>query len=130
MRSLALARATLLLVALYALAHLGCAKPPPALTPAAQQAFYKTHVLKGLDLARDFAIDAEATTPKVLSTATTRQIVTYHQASVRIMQAADAGWPGAVGVALDELLRTLPPAERQTFSPYAGLITSLLQEIR
>lgn len=108
----------------------GCASAPPHITPQATQAFHKTNVLKGLDLARDFAIDAEATTPQVLATATTRKIVTYHQSSVRIMQAADAGWQAAVNAALDELLSTLSPAERQTFGPYAGLIKSLIQEIR
>ena len=108
----------------------GCAKAPPNITPQATQAFHKTNVLKGLDLARDFAIDAEATDPKVLSTATTRKIVTYHQSSVRIMQASDAGWREAVMAALDELLNSLSPAERQKFGPYAGLIKSLIQEIR
>ena len=109
--------------------ELGCAKAPPNITPQATQAFHKTNVLNGLDLARDFAIDAEATDPKVLSTATTRKIVTYHQSSVRIMQASDAGWREAVMAALDELLGQLSPAERQKFGPYAGLIKSLVQEI-
>lgn len=108
----------------------GCAKAPPTLTPPAQQAFYKTHVLKGLDLLRDFAIDAEATTPKVLSTDTTRKIVTYHQSTVRVMQAADAGWQAAVSAGLDETVNTLPAQERQKVAPYAALVKSLIQEIR
>ena len=121
----------LLLIGLLCFAPLGgCVKAPPDITPQATQAFHKTNVLKGLDLARDFAIDAEATDPKVLSTAATRKIVTYHQSAVRIMQAADAGWREAVMSALDELLDNLTPAERQKFGPYAGLIKSLIQEIR
>ena len=107
----------------------GCAKAPPELTPPAQQAFYKTHVLKGLDLLRDFAIDAEATTPKVLSTSATRVVVQYHQSAVKVMQAADSGWQAVVLSSLDETLLRLPAGDRQKVAPYAALVKSVIQEI-
>lgn len=120
-----------LLIGLLTFAPLsGCAKAPPALTPAAQQAFYKTQALKVLDLFRDFAIDAEATTPKVLSTDTTRKVVTYHASAVRIMQAADAGWASAVSAGLEETVNALPPNDKQKVAPYAALVRTVLQEIR
>ena len=108
----------------------GCAKAPPELTPPAQQAFYKTEALKGLDLLRDFAISAEATTPKVLPTSTTRDIVETHRSIVVVMRAADAGWREAVSTTLDELLRRRSDAEQTTLAPYIALIKVLLKEIR
>lgn len=108
----------------------GCTKAPPNLTPQAQQAFYKHQVLKGLDLLRDFAIEGEATTPKVLPTATTRDVVETHKSLVTVMQAADSGWPAAVSSGLDELLRRRSEAEKLKFAPYVALVKAGLQEIR
>ena len=130
MRSVALARALILLSALLVLSQLGCAKAPPTLTPAAQQAFYKTRVIKGLDLLRDFAIDGEATTPKVVSTATARQIVLYHQATLKIIQATDHGWIVAVSAGLEELRLQLSEADRQKVGPYIGLVRAILAEVQ
>lgn len=122
------------LAALFVLAVLlcsfqGCAKAPPELTPEGTAAFHKTRVIKGLDLLRDFAIDAEAQTPKVLPTATTRKVVTYHQSALRIIQSTDAGWHAAVGSGLDEVVANLSAAEREKVSPYVALVKTILQEI-
>lgn len=108
----------------------GCAKAPPNLTPQAQQAFYKHQVLKGLDVLRDFAIEGEATTPKVVPTNTARDVVETHKSLVTVMQAADAGWQAAVGSGLDELLNRRSESEKVKFSPYVALVKSLLKEIR
>lgn len=108
----------------------GCAKAPPALTPPAQQAFYKTEALKSLDLLRDFAISAEATTPKVLPTSTTRDVVETHRSIVLIMRAADTGWREAVITTLKELVARRSDSEKQKLAPYVALITVLLTEIR
>ena len=107
----------------------GCAKAPPDLSPEAAAAFQKTRVIKALDSFRDFAIDAEAQTPKVLPTATTRKVVLYHQATLKIMQASDTGWVQATSVGLTELVNTLAPEERAKFAPYVALITAILNEV-
>lgn len=107
----------------------GCAKAPPTLSPDASAAFQKTRVLKGLDVLRDFAIDAEAATPQVLPTATTRKVVQYHQASLKIMQATDTGWVAAVGASLDALVEQLSPPERQKVAPYVALVKTVLAEV-
>lgn len=108
----------------------GCAKAPPNLTPQAQQAFYKHQVLKGLDILRDFAIEGEATTPKVIPTATARDVVETHKSIVTVMQAADAGWQAAVSAGLDELLKRRSDSEKQKFGPYVALVKALLKEIQ
>lgn len=121
--------ALLLVTAALAVNLLGCAKPPPDLTSQAQQAFYKTEALKGLDLLRDFAIAGEATTPKVLLTSTTRDVVETHRSIVLVMRAADAGWREAVATTLDELLARRTDSEKAKFQPYVALVKTLLKEI-
>jgi hypothetical protein len=129
MRSIALARATTILAIYVMLSSLGCAKPPPNLTPVGTAAFQKTQVIKGLDLLRDFAIDAEAQTPKVLPTATTRRIVQYHQSALKVIQSTDAGWQGAVETSLDEVVANLSPSEREKVTPYVALVKTILREV-
>ena len=107
----------------------GCAKAPPELSPVGTQAFHKTRVIKALDLLRDVAIDAEAQSPKVFSTADTRKVVLYHQSALKIIQATDAGWQAAVGTSLDEVVNRLDPAAQPKVAPYATLIKVLLAEI-
>ena len=85
---------------------------PPNLTPEGSAAFQKTRVIKSLDVLRDFAIDAEAQTPKVLSTDTTRRVVTYHQSALRVIQSTDAGWAAAVKASLDEVVAAATGAGR------------------
>jgi hypothetical protein len=106
----------------------GCAKAPPNLSPQANVAFQKTRVIKALDLARDFAIDGEAQVPKVVSTKTTRDIVLWHQSSLKVMQASDTGWVEAVNAGLTEVVNKLEPAEKQKFTPYVVLVQTILRE--
>lgn len=118
-----------LLPLLLVLSLVGCASAPPNLTPQASADFQKTRVLKALDLVRDFAIAAEAQTPKVLPTATTRTIVQYHKSTVTIMLATDSGWASGVSTSLNELVRNLSADDQQKFSPYVALVRTLLSEV-
>jgi len=108
----------------------GCAKAPPSLSPAGAAAFQKTRVIKGLDLLRDFAIDGEAATPKVVSTDTTRTIVEAHQSILKIMDAAGNGWQALVGTALDEALTRVKDPDRAKVAPYVALVKAILLEVR
>jgi hypothetical protein len=118
------------ILALLALLALdGCAKAPPNLTPAGTQAFHKTRVIKGLDLLRDFAIDGEAQTPKVFSTADTRKVVQYHQSALKIIGSTDTGWQTAVASSLDEVVANLEPGSRQKVAPYVALVKTLITAV-
>jgi hypothetical protein len=106
-----------------------CRHAPPTLSQPAAAAFEKTRVIKGLDLLRDFAIDAEAASPQVLPTATTRKIVQAHQSILRIMDAAGAGWQAIVATTLDEVVNSLPAGDKGKVAPYVALVKTLLQEV-
>lgn len=109
----------------------GCTHPPPTLSPVAQTAFTNTRVIKALDLLRDTAIAANAQTPPVLSTATTRKIVTAHEATLKIINTAGSGWQAAVRTILDELAKdvALLPAELAVITPYVSMIKNLIAGI-
>lgn len=107
----------------------GCAPPPPNLSPAANQAFYKTRAQKALDVIRDTAQDANATTPPIVSTATARKITIWHESAIKIMHDSGAGWQPAVQTGLDELLKDVTPAEKQLLTPYVALAKTILQEV-
>ena len=108
----------------------GCQAPPPNLTPQATQAFYAHRVVKGLDILRDTAIDANAQTPPLLSEATTRKVVTWHQSALKTIQAIPSGWQATVSAGLDELLKDLPPAEANLLRPYVAMAKTLIAEVR
>ncbi len=110
---------------------LGCASAPPNLSPAAQQAWYATRVVKGLDVLRDTAIDANAQTPPLLTTTETRCVVLVHQTALQTMQAKASGWPTAVSTALDGLKRPgcLTPRSVTVLAPYVAIVKTALLEI-
>lgn len=107
----------------------GCAHAPPSLSPAGVQAFNITRVVKGLDTLRDVAISANAQTPPLLSTDTTRNVVRYHQATLKTMQTIGTGWQAEVRAGLDALAQTLPPRELSVLAPYLVLLKTLLAEV-
>lgn len=107
----------------------GCAKAPPALSPTGRAAFQATRVVAALDVLRNFAIDAEAQTPKVLSTDTTRKIVLYHRGAIRTIGAVPQHWNGVVDTGLTELLAALSADERQRLAPYITLIRTIMNEV-
>lgn len=122
----------LLVCCCIALSFVACVHPPPTLGPVAQADYKKTQVIKVLDLLRDAAVDANAQTPPLISTATTRKVVTVHQAALRTIQASDQGWASAVGAALAQLGHdpTILPSEVQKLAPYFTLIASVIQQVQ
>lgn len=108
---------------------LGCAKAPPNLTPQGAAAFHGTQVIKALDVLRDTAIDANALVPPLVSTDTTRNVVTYHKSAITIIHATPRGWKVAVLTGLNELSTKIPPVEQQQLGPYLALAKTLIQEV-
>lgn len=117
------------LIIVLAFAFAGCAPAPPNLTPEAALAFTNTRVIKGLDVLRDAAVDAERAVPQQLSTATTRKVVLFHQSALRTINATGNGWRPVVAQALAEVGQNLPPKERAILAPYFNLIAALLKEV-
>ena len=106
----------------------GCSKAPPSLSPAGVADFNATRVIKGLDGLMDVAIAAEA--QKLLTVATTRRVVEYHQVAVKVIAARPAGWSAQVLTGLDGTVATFSPGEQQILSAYVALVKTLLQEVR
>jgi hypothetical protein len=115
-----------LFVAVGLIGQQGCAKAPLSLSPAGVTAFQNSQIQKSLDTIRDIAIDANATTPPVLDTATTRKVVTWHQSAITVLHARGAGWVVTLAAGLDELLKNIPAEERQTLLPYVTLAKTVL----
>lgn len=109
-----------------ALLFTGCASAPPNRPANVVLAFQATQAIKSLDMLRDFAIDANAQTPPMLSTATTRLIVTYHRSAIRVVHDVPAGWKTTVQTGIIELFNSLPEAEQQKIGPYVTLIEALV----
>lgn len=105
------------------------ANVPPNLSPAGVAAFQGTRVVKALDVLRDAAVDANAQIPPLLSTATTRKVVTYHESAIKTIQAAPSGWAPTVQAGLTEVLKDLPATERQQLAPYVTLAQTLIKEV-
>jgi hypothetical protein len=118
-----------LLACILAGSAFGCASAPPNLSPAAHVAFVNTRAIKGLDILRDFAIDANNQQPPIISTATTRKVVLYHESSVKIIDASGSGWRAAVLTGLDELVKEIPANESPKLTPYVILLKTILTEI-
>ena len=101
----------------------------PQLSPEARAAWYGTRVIKALDLFRDTAIDANAQTPPLLSTAATAKIVRYHKSAITIIHGVPGGWKSTVLAGLDEATHEIPYREWQILVPYINLIKIELQEV-
>jgi hypothetical protein len=130
MRTLIATHRTRTLILLLCLVHApACVHAPPTLSPAGVTAFNNTRVIKGLDLVRDTAIEANAQIPPLLSTATTRTIVTYHRSAVIVIHGTPNGWQATVLTGLDETVTHLTPAEKQLLAPYFTLVKVLIQEV-
>lgn len=107
-----------------------CAKAPPTVTtPQGIVAFQNLQVQKALDQVRDIAVDANATTPPVLSTDTTRKVVTWHKAAITTLHARTNGWQAALLTGLDELTKGLPAKDQQVLAPYIELVKVILQGV-
>ena len=108
---------------------LGCAQPPPNLSPAGVAAFKGTQVIKALDMLRDVAIDAHATVPPLLAETTTRSVVLYHKSAITIIHSTPNGWAPSVQAGLAELSKTLAASERAQLVPYITLAQTLIAEV-
>ncbi len=106
-----------------------CAPIPAPLSPAGKIAIQNTRVIKALDLLRDAAVDANAAVPPLLSTDTTRKIVTWHRSTLLVIQASGSGWQTAVKEGLTQLKADLPAADVVKLAPYLTLIQTLLTEV-
>jgi hypothetical protein len=102
--------------------------PPPSLNPQATAAWYGTRVIVDLDLLRDIAIAANAQTPPLVTTDTTRKVVLWHESAIKVVHTADDGWKVRVRVGLEELVKTIPAKESAIIAPYVQIINSLLRE--
>lgn len=105
-----------------------CNHAPPNLSPAAAKNFNNTRVIKSLDLLRDAAITANAQTPPLLSTATTRKVVNFHRFALKTIDASQDGWRAGVSVALFQLMSdpSLLPAEAQELQKYFNLAKAVI----
>ena len=118
-----------LLALVLAFTFTACTKAPPQLGPVAALDFQKTRIIKALDVFRDFAIDGEAAKPQVVSTDLARKVVTYHQATLKIVDAAGTDWKSLVRTSLTAFVATLSQAEQAKVAPYVNLVSALLEEV-
>ena len=102
---------------------------PPNLSPTGVAAFQTTRFVKAADILRDFAIDGNAQTPPLFDTATTRQIVVWHEAALKAAQGALTGWKTGVIAGLAAIVNALPAALSAKLSPYAALVNATLQDL-
>lgn len=108
---------------------IGCGGVPAPLGPQASVAWRNTRVIKALDLVRDVAVDANAQVPPLVSTEVTRKIVTWHRASLQLIQVSDTGWRPTVAASLEELQKQLPADDRVRLAPYLALAKTLILEV-
>ena len=116
-------------VVILAASLLSCAKAPTALSPSGTAAFHATRVVKALGVLQDFAIAAEAQTPKLLSTDNTRKVVNFVGSAAKTIDAVPAGWKPTVMAGLVQLQADLPPPDWARVAPYVQLIKVLIAEV-
>lgn len=105
-------------------------KAPPNLTPQVAAKFYATYIIKDLDILRDFADDANKTVPPVVSNATLKVVVDWHERVVNVIHASPDGWRAAVNAGLNELQGLLPPADAAKFQAYIDATRVLVKELQ
>jgi hypothetical protein len=111
----------------FAVSSCGGVTPAPAgLSAPGVLAFNQTRAVKAIDLIRDTAIAANAQTPPVMSTNSTRLVVQFHEATVKTINAAGTGWANEVKTAADNFIKTLPTTDQAIIQPYITLLDTLL----
>lgn len=113
-----------------ALSAVSCTHAPPTLTPKATEAFHGTEAIKGLDLLRNFVVDANKQIPPLISTPTMLKVVKYHRSALVLIHDIPNGWKATVLTGLDEVVKDLPAAESQKLIPYIALIKGIVQEVQ
>ncbi len=112
------------------ISSVSCVPPPPTLSVQASRDFQATRVITALDQLRDTAIAANSQVPPLLSTATTRAIVLYHEAALKTIQATtDTSWVAGVQTGLDQLVANLPAKEAAIVAPYVALVKAILTAV-
>ena len=120
----------LMFVAALCLGQTACAPTPPTVTtPQGITAFENLQIAKALDAIRDIAVDANATTPPVLATDVTREIVTWHRSALVVLNARSAGWVATLTTSLDQLTAKLSEKDKQLIVPYVTLAKTILIEV-
>lgn len=110
--------------------------PAPATSPTVNlsasglASYHATRAVKALDLVRDIAITAEEQTPKLMSTASTRKVVLYHQSVIKTMAAVPDGWIAVAEQGLTELQKQIPTEEWKQIDPYVRLVLAIYKETR
>lgn len=113
-----------------ACASMSLTKPPLNLSPQAREAWYATRVIQALDVLRDTAIDANAQTPPLVSTTTTRKIVVYHKSAITFIHEIPNGWKASVVAGITEVEDNLSLKEYQLLKPYTELVKAALAEVQ
>lgn len=103
-----------------------CASTPHGLSLSGASAFHRMQVQTDLNLVRDTAVAASKTDPPLISKATLVKVATFHRSAVITMHAASNGWQASVQTGLDELLRDLPPDEKNLLTPYVLMVKAVL----
>ena len=104
-------------------------KAPPNLPPGVTAQFYATYAIKDLDVIRDFAVDANKTTPPLIANATLLKVVDWHESLIKIIHASPAGWKAALFAGLSELQGKLTAEEYARLKPYIDSARVLVQEV-
>lgn len=108
----------------------GCASAPASVTtPQGQFAYKADQFVSAVGIFQDAAIQANAQTPPLISTADTRLIVTFCVASAKSAQAATTGWQATVLSSIASLKAALSPAAQTKYGTYLTLISTLVQGI-
>ena len=98
------------------------------LTSPGLVALHASEVVRVLDVIRDTAVDAE--TAKLLSTDTTRKVVTWHKAALQTIQATPGGWKLTVLAGLDALYQPLTPSEQSVLRPYIFAAKLVIESVQ
>lgn len=123
MKVIPLALALTALLASTVLTNEGCALPAAVagrstsrLTTPGIDALHARQVGRGLDVIRDFAVEAEAT--KNMSTATMLKVVRWHKDAALTIDQSPGGWRPVVLAGLVQLKNELTPGELLLIGPY------------
>ena len=117
------------LIMILCLVSVGCAVPPPNLTPDATWAFNETRTIKGLDLVRDTVVAANKEVPPLVSTDFMVKVTKFHRSALDVIHAHAFGWQAEVTAAEKALLANAPPKEAALAKPYLVLLNTILNEV-
>jgi hypothetical protein len=118
-----------LMVLCFILFLTGCHPPPPTIGPQGVIAFQNIQIQKPLDLARDIAIEANATTPPLMREDVTRKIVLWHKSALTVLHTRNGDWKVTLAASMDEVLKNLNAQESSVLKPYFDLVKAILASL-